>query len=102
RRYDMSMERAAAEIEPVRAIASSKSALPGPIATTAPSRIRTLGCSSRGTIETVSQKRIVRILLYRGLSHPVRDGIVSPRGYADSPPRRCPVQVLLEPLLRDH
>src|SRR6266700_6054564 len=47
RRYDIFISRAAAEIDPVRAMAPSKSALPGPIATTAPMRMRILGTSAR-------------------------------------------------------
>src|SRR5207249_1561732 len=47
RRYDISMSRAAAEIDPVRATAPSKSALAGPIATTAPMRMRIFGTSAR-------------------------------------------------------
>jgi hypothetical protein len=39
----MPISRAAAEMEPVRATASSRSALPGPMAISAPSRIRSLG-----------------------------------------------------------
>jgi len=45
RRYDIFISRAAAEIDPVRAMAASRSALPGPIATTAPIRMRILGTS---------------------------------------------------------
>src|SRR5881409_1950171 len=47
RRYDIFISRAAAEIDPVRAMAPSKSALPGPIATTAPIRMRIFGTSGR-------------------------------------------------------
>src|SRR5882672_2792324 len=41
----MPISRAAAEIEPVRAMAASRSALPGPIAITAPIRMRIFGTS---------------------------------------------------------
>src|SRR5260370_700217 len=41
----MPISRAAAEIEPVRAMAASRSALPGPIAMTAPIRMRIFGTS---------------------------------------------------------
>src|SRR5579859_2517296 len=44
----MPMARAAADMEPVRDTASRRSALPGPIATTAPMRIRIFGTSGEG------------------------------------------------------
>ena len=56
RRYDMPMVRAAAEIEPSRFTASSKSALPGPSATAAPIRTRSRGVESRSFSITRSNR----------------------------------------------
>src|SRR6267143_2016340 len=85
RRYDIFISRAAAEIEPVRAMAPSKSALPGPIATTAPMRMRIFGTSARdmGLKKSTPFAQETQSQYSSTLS-----------GIADSPVRRCPVQAL--------
>src|SRR6185312_9701278 len=57
RRYDMPSERAAAEIEPVAAIASSSAILPGPIASAAPPFVASTWKRTSGLIVGLARDR---------------------------------------------
>src|SRR2546421_7298551 len=80
----MAISRAAAEIEPVRAMAASRSALPGPIATTAPIRMRIFGTSD---LRIESAKRTP-------IAQETGSQYSSTLGDCRLPVRRCPVQAL--------
>src|SRR2546421_5572134 len=80
----MPISRAAAEIEPVRAMAASRSALPGPIATTAPIRMRIFGTSD---LRIESAKRTP-------IAQETGSQYSSTLGDCRLPVRRCPVQAL--------
>src|SRR6266704_5545926 len=86
RRYDIFISRAAAEIDPVRVMAPSKSALPGPIATTAPMRMRIFGTSARD----MGLKNSTPFAQETGSQYS------STSGDCRLPIRRCPVQALRE------
>src|SRR5712671_519551 len=80
----MPISRAAAEIEPVRAMAASRSALPGPIATTAPIRMRIFGTSG---LRIESARRTP-------FAQETGSQYSSTLGDCRLPARRCPVQAL--------
>src|SRR6266851_3690540 len=80
----MPISRAAAEIDPVRAMAPSKSALPGPIATTAPMRMRIFGTSARD----------MGLKKSTPFAQETESQYSSTLGDRRLPVRRCPVQAL--------
>src|SRR5436190_13310498 len=84
RLYDIFISRAAAEIDPVRVMAPSKSALPGPIATIAPMRMRIFGTSARD----MGLKKSTPFAQETGSQYS------SASGDCRLPIRRCPVQAL--------
>src|SRR5260221_10013213 len=82
----MPISRAAAEIEPVRAMAASRSALPGPIAITAPIRMRIFGTSG---LRIESARRTP-------FAQETGSQCSSTNGDCRLPIRRCPIQALSE------
>src|SRR5436190_2555402 len=84
RLYDIFISRAAAEIDPVRVMAPSKSALPGPMATIAPMRMRIFGTSARD----MGLKKSTPFAQEMGSQYS------STLGDCRLPIRRCPVQAL--------